>query len=217
MISSAQPAVPNAQPPLAPMTRGRDKDEVISNSRSTSPSKKHIKDPYTSLDLFGQEKADPNQRGSSPGAIPPRKSAKPPPREMSELFAAGHEDNEPAPPGSPKKDNVLPVIAPKAKGTGGQNYQPPRLFDPEPDSDSPVLYKSNPAKYHHFEFGDASEGDQFQHVKAPKTAETVVPLRPKTNKHASQWVRGHFPPFWVLISSSLPLINFSKLILKMSS
>jgi hypothetical protein len=170
------------------MTRGRDVDEVVGVTRSISPNKKHIKDPYTSLDLFGAEKADPNPRPSSPGAIAPRKSAKPPPREMSELFAAGHEDHEPGPPGSPQKENRSPVIAPKAKGTGGQNYQPSRLFDHEASEESPVLYKSHPAKYNHFDLGDASEVDQFQHATAPTPAANPVPMRAKTNKHASQWV-----------------------------
>jgi hypothetical protein len=170
------------------MTRGRDTDEVVSVARRASPNKKHIKDPYTSLDLFGAEKADPNKRGPSLGAIAPRKSAKPPPREMSELFAAGHEDHEPGPPGSPKKENRSPVMAPKAKGTGGQNYQPSRLFDFEPDRESPALYKSNPAKYDHFELGNASDADRFQHVKAPVAGENVIPMRAKTNKHTSQWV-----------------------------
>jgi hypothetical protein len=170
------------------MTRGRDMDEVVSDARSTSPNKKHIKDPYTSLDLFGPEKADPNRRGSSPGVIAPRKSAKPPPREMSELFAAGHEDYEPGPPGSPKKENRSPVIAPKARGTGGQNYQPSRLFDHEPSLESPVLYKSNPAKYNHFDLGAAPDADPFQHARAPVAAENAVPMRAKTNKHTSQWV-----------------------------
>ena len=111
---------------------------------------------------------------------------------MSELFAAGHEDNEPSPgkPASPKKEDMQPVIAPKAKGTGGQNYQPSRLFDPEPSSESPVLYKSNPAKYNHFDLGNTDEKDRFQHVGAPvaQAAGNAVPLRAKTDKHASQWV-----------------------------
>lgn len=170
------------------MTRGRDVEQVADVARSTSPSKKHIKDPHTSLDLFGAETADQSRAASSQGAIAPRASAKPPPREMSELFAAGHEDHEPGPPGSPKKENRSPVIAPKAKGTGGQNFQPSRLFEDGSSQESPALYKSHPAKYNHFELGDASEVDQVQHPKPPKATVNVVPLRPKTNKHASQWV-----------------------------
>ena len=190
LVSSASSATPNTQPPPAPTTRGRETDEVVKTSRSTSPSKKYIKDPYASLDLFGPEKTDSNRRGSQPVPIAPRASARPPPREMSELFAAGHEDNEPSPgkPASPKKEDMQPVIAPKAKGTGGQNYQPSRLFDPEPSSESPVLYKSNPAKYNHFDLGNTDEKDRFQHVEAPIATENVVPLRAKTDKHASQWV-----------------------------
>jgi hypothetical protein len=194
LISSARPAAAKAQRPTAPVTRGRDVDEAVHVSRSTSPNKKHIKDPYASLDLFGAEKADRSTAGSSEGAIAPRKSAKPPPREMSEIFAAGHEDHEPGPPGSPKKENRSPVIAPKAKGTGGQNFQPSRLFEHESSQESPVLYKSHPAKYNHFELGDASEVDPFQHPQPPKTTMNVVSLVAKTNKHSSQWVRTFSSP-----------------------
>jgi hypothetical protein len=191
LISSVSSAIPNVQPPPIPPTRGREIDEVAKTSRSTSPSKKYIKDPYASLDLFKPEKTDSDQREPQPVAIAPRASARPPPREMSELFAAGHEDNEPSPgkPESPKKENAQPIVAPKAKGTGGQNYQPSRLFDPEPSSESPVLYKSHPAKYNHFDLGDADEKDPFQHVSAPTTTRNAVPMRAKTNKHASQWVK----------------------------
>jgi hypothetical protein len=188
LISSARTATAKAQPPVAPITRGRDVEQVADVARSTSPNKKHIKDPYASLDLFGAEKADQGKAASSHGAIAPRASAKPPPREMSELFAAGHEDHEPGPPGSPKKENRSPVIAPKAKGTGGQNYQPSRLFEDESSQESPAFYKSHPAKYNHFELGDASEVDHVQHPKPPKATVNVVPMRAKTNKHASQWV-----------------------------
>ena len=190
LISSVRTAVPKAQQAPAPTTRVRDVDGIVSNFRSTSPEKKHIKDQYASLDLFRAENTDSNRRGPSTGAIAPRKSAKPPPRQMSELFAAGHEDNEPGPSGSPKKENMPPAMAPKAKGTGGQNYQPSRLFDHEPDPESPALYKSNPAKYNHFDLGNGQDEDpdHFQHAKSPKAAETVMPLRARTNKHASQWV-----------------------------
>ena len=190
LISSARATFPKVQQAPAPMTRSRDMDEIVSNSRSTSPNKKHIRDPHASLDLFGPENVDPNRKGAAPGAIAPRKSAKPPPRQMSELFAAGHEDYEPGPPGSPKKESVASAVAPKTKGTGGQNYRPSRLFDHDPDPESPALYKSNPAKYDHFDLGNGQEEEQdhFQHSKAPRAAEKVVPLRARTNKHASQWV-----------------------------
>lgn len=107
---------------------------------------------------------------------------------MSELFAAGHEDLEPGTPGSPKKEIRAPVVAPKAKGAGGQNYQPSRLFDHEASPESPAPYKSHPAKYNHFELGEEPDAEQYQHVKAPTALENVVPLRAKTDKHASQWV-----------------------------
>lgn len=206
LISSAHSVSAKAQQQVGSTTRGRDADEVTQIARSSSPNKKHIKDPYASLDLFGAEKAEPDKRGPLSGAIAPRKSAKPPPREMSELFAAGHEDLEPGRSGSPQKENRSPVVAPKAKGTGGQNYQPSRLFDYEPSLESPAHYKSDPAKYNHFELGDASEADQFQRVGAPTPTANVVPLRAKTNKHASQWVSlsSPFLPRELALSVFLP-------------
>ncbi len=169
-------------------------DEVPVTTRSESPNKKHIKDPYTSLDLFGPEKENANNRISQPGAIAPRQSAtqaaprqsaRPPQREMSELFAAGHEDYEPGRPKSPlKKENQASVVAPK--GGAGKHYQESRLFSEEPSTEAPPLYKSNPAKYNHFDLGDAPEKDHFQHAKSP-LSENAIPMRARTNKHASQW------------------------------
>jgi hypothetical protein len=100
---------------------------------------------------------------------------------MSELFAAGHEDHEP---GSPKKLPTEPVIAPK--GAGSQKFSAPRLFADDPDEPAAVGYKSNPAKYNHFDIGDPNEEDSFQHhEEAPKPK--TIPMRAKSNKHNSQW------------------------------
>lgn len=147
-----------------------------------SPSKKHIKDPYASLDLFSPRAVDENQPFAAPNAVAPRASARPPPREMSELFAAGHEDHEP---GSPKKVPVEPVIAPK--GAGNQKFAAPRLFSDDPNEPTAVGYKSNPAKYNHFDLGDADEDDPMQYRETTPKPRAAVPMRPKTTKHSSQW------------------------------
>jgi hypothetical protein len=169
-----------------PITRGRDtNDSPAAPARSFSPSKKRIQDPHTSLALFAGQDKDENSRKSQPAIIAPRASAKPAERDYSELFAAGHEDYEPQKDGSssPKKAYGQPVIAPK--GAGASKFQQSRLFDVDATEDLPARYKSNPAKYNHFDLGEASEHDHFQH--ANPASNKTVPMRAKTNKHLSQW------------------------------
>lgn len=166
--------------------RGRDANGRETTARSMSPSKKHIKDPYASLDLFEPQKE--NRPGSHAQVIAPRASARPPPRDMSELFAAGHEDYAPSPDktASPRKIGRESVVAPK--GAGSQKFLPPRLFEEDPDVKSPLGVKSNPAKYNHFDLGEATDNDPLQY-KSPQRAAAPgqIPMRPKTNKHQSQW------------------------------
>jgi hypothetical protein len=191
LIKSSSNAAPIPQAPATSPPRGREMEPapVAPASRSMSPNKKHIKDPHTSLDLFGTVKNDENRNPlSMPVPIAPRASAKPVQRDMSELFAAGHEDYEPSAElgGSPKKEVKWDPIAPK--GAVSKKFQPSRLFDDTPDADSPVGYKSNPAKYNHFSLGNIDEHDPMQH-KTGLTPDHVepAPLRAKTNKHLSQW------------------------------
>jgi len=102
---------------------------------------------------------------------------------MSELFAAGHEDHEP---GSPKKAPVnAPVTAPK--GRSQQKFAPSRLFGDDPDEPAAVPYKSNPAKYNHFDIGEATEHDPMQHYDSPPKPKAAVPFRGKSAKHGPQW------------------------------
>ena len=186
-------SVPTSTVRAAAPSRGRNTTENdplsppahASPVRSMSPSKKHIKDPHASLNLFEPQKQD--ERSVLPAPVAPRASAKPPPRDQSELFAAGHEDYDmdPSRPGSPKKDFSVPVMAPK--GGGAQKFQAPRIFEEETEAASPVLYKSNPAKYNHFELGDAPDSDHFQPAKSSVSENVPIPLRAKTNRHLSTW------------------------------
>lgn len=167
------------------LNRGRGMDEGSTASRSISPSKKRIQDPHSSLALFFERSGEENPRKAQPAMIPPRDSAKPAEREYSELFAAGNEDCEPDQDGSssPKKPFAQSVIAPK--GAGASKFQPSRLFEENDKEDIPRKYQSNPAKFNHFELGEAEEHDHFQHAKAVTTKN--VPMRATTNKHLSQW------------------------------
>jgi hypothetical protein len=168
-----------------PVTRGRDTNDSATASRSVSPSKKRIQDPHASLALFTEQASEENTRKPQPAMIAPRASARPADRDYSELFAAGNEefDDRPGSPSSPKKSYTESVVAPK--GAGGSNYKPSRLFDQDASENLPAKYKSNPAKYNHFDLGESADQDDFQHAKPSTTKD--APLRPKTNKHLSQW------------------------------
>ena len=181
LISSSSMAAP-AVPAMPSSPRGRVEHQSLASSRNTSPSKRHIRDPHASLDLFSPKPADENERVLSPNAVAPRASAKPAPREMSELFAAGHEDNEP---GSPKKIPTEPVIAPKAGSN--QKFAASRLFSDDKGEPAAVGYKSNPAKYNHFDLGDPDDYDAFQHQEPDAKPKSTVPLRGKPNKNNPHW------------------------------
>ena len=190
LISShaAAPGAVAAAPPHSP--RGRNTNGGSEQPvRSMSPNKKHIKDPYTSLDLFESQKQKENRIDSLPPVVAPRASARPPQREMSELFAAGHEDYEPSPErgGSPRKEHRESVIAPKGTGVHPKFFTA-RVFDQHSDENGPAKYKSNPAKYNHFDIGDADDNDPLQFKSPPPGGVSgMVPMRPRTTKHQSQW------------------------------
>ena len=164
--------------------RGRSNQENGHDDRAPSPSKKLVKDPYTTLDTFFTNPEEQGGAGSGNHVIAPRaESFKPPPRDMSELFAAGHEDNEP---GSPKKSSATPVMAPKAGSK--DKFRPVRLFEDEDEKVvSPKIYKTNPARYDHFDIGDEMENDHFQHKSGGKPVSKAAPLVSRTGKHTSQW------------------------------
>ena len=202
-------------------------DENEAPARNPSPSKKYARDPHTSLDAFWHEKPDENQALSPASNVvpvatrtsarpPPREmselfaagnedykqptssaaapannrlSTRPPPREMSELFAAGHEDLEPsaANGGSPKKSYATTALAPK--GAGSQRFQPNRIFSDDENTKTPSAsgYKTNPARYNHFDLGDADDNDSFQHRASGTGQAANIPMRARTDKGQSQW------------------------------
>jgi hypothetical protein len=187
LIASSKAEAPTPRPASPTSPRGRATENGSSfAARNASPTKKHIRDPYASLDLFGPARTDENQPGaSSTHVIAPRASAKPPPREMSELFAAGHEDLEDKP-GSPKKSYAEPALAPK--GAGSRKWGEVRVFEKDDNTPDPKIYKTNPARYNHFDLGDTDEHDPMQHRQPAKNQPmSDVPMRAKTDKHGSQW------------------------------
>jgi hypothetical protein len=100
-------------------------------------------------------------------------SAKPPPREYSELFA-GADEGSPSPSAisSPQKERI------QKKGGAGKNFTN-RLFENEEPAATPLGVKTNSKKYNHFEFGDNEDNEA-----TPKGHEAS---RPNKSKHQSQW------------------------------
>lgn len=171
----------NPAPTLSPHGRSRN------NERSASPSKKYIRDPHASLNLYEEQQEE--RIPSAPNAVAPRESARPAPRDMSDLFAAGHEDYETkGPDGSPKKSAKEVVIAPK--GAAHKRFQPSRVFEEEVRAKPErQIYKTNPARYNHFDIGDADDNDTFQH-RDENAKRQDVPIRPKAGpqqRNTPQW------------------------------
>lgn len=135
-----------------PSTASRGADEVSVTSRSRGSTNNAMNDPHASLSLFQNRSVVDEEDSQQPiRPIAARvQSAKPPPREYSELFV-GEGSGSPSP--SPHKT--------LAKGGSGKNFKASRLFDEgEEDMESPVKgagIKTNPHKYEHFTFGDNDE------------------------------------------------------------
>lgn len=144
-------------------------------TRSSRGNSNVTRDPHASLSLF--QPREQNQEVAYPKSVAPRASARPPPRDMSELFVGSDDEGEKAPPpqqvASPAKKNGIP-----AKSGAGKNFQPIRLFDEDdgPTPKKPSPEKANPKKYNHFEFGDGEE--------APNAGR---PTSSSRSQHQSQW------------------------------
>ncbi|KAJ4287968.1 hypothetical protein N0V90_011983 [Kalmusia sp. IMI 367209] len=140
-------------------------DRPIGSRRSTNNA---MNDPHASLSLFEPRRVDEEGEFEAHPIASRAQSAKPPPRELSELFVGGEASTP-----TPKNGPGIPV-----KAGGGKNFKPNRLFD-ETDEEpvpTPMSVKTNAKKYDHFEFGEGED--------TPKARETS---RPTNKKHQSQW------------------------------
>lgn len=177
----AQPESAPASRPSTASTAARGADEVsiterpFSSRRSTNNA---MNDPHATLSLFQPRDVNQDSASGSQPIAPRAQSAKPPPREYSELFV-GEEPPSPSPandPLSPQKRGI------PAKSGAGKNFKPNRLFEEteeEKVAPTPRGVKTHATKYNHFEFGDGDED------ATPKVRETA---RPATkSKHLSQW------------------------------
>ncbi|KAL2363558.1 hypothetical protein RJZ56_003558 [Blastomyces dermatitidis] len=134
----------------------------------SSPSKRITKDPHTSLSLFEPRSPPPEERPVS-GAS--RGSAKPPPRDLGELFVGSDAESTPTRKFSRpvRNDDVI-----ASKGGGGDMYRPSRLFVDEDEGKrveqedkKTVVKKTHSSKYSHFEFGETPHPRPTTKPQAP--------------------------------------------------
>jgi hypothetical protein len=164
-----------------PSTAARGPDEVSIAERPITSSRRStnnaMNDPHATLNLFQPHETNLEETSESRPTAPRMQSAKPPPRDLSELFVGEDATSlSPANVSSPQKHGA------RAKAGAGKNYQANRLFeDTEEDgvAATPMSsIKTNAKKYQHFAFGDEDEA-------TPKGQEA---LRPSTrSQHASHW------------------------------
>jgi hypothetical protein len=141
---SSKPSRP-AEQPAAP----RNTSEVpIRGGRHNRESVSVTGDPHASLALFNER--DPNEdNGSYAGPKhSTRSSARPPPRDYTELFGegGGNDDNRP--------------LSPNKKTGAGKNFSEIRLFnqdEPPAEPSSPERKRTYSQKYEHFAFGDGED------------------------------------------------------------
>lgn len=126
-----------------------------------------------------------SQEGESlPAVVAPRASAKPTPRDYSELFAGDEEDDVASPGKARRERSVSPAKSIAPKGGAGKNYQPSRLFENDENSPAPKpnqresMYRPNPKKFNHFDFDDGSN---------PQETPIFHQSRQGKAKGASQW------------------------------
>jgi len=134
--------------PSTAVSRGADDVSVASRSRGSTQTATH--DPHASLSLFQPRQVSDEASHNAQPIAPRAQSAKPPPREYSELFV-GENTGSPSP--------LVEKIP--AKAGSGKHFKASRLFDEETEEDriaaTPRGIKTDAKKYKHFEFGDGED------------------------------------------------------------
>ena len=187
-----------------PISDGQDQIKLIANSvksagklsgnpvpaqedgglqKSRGNSNNVTRDPHASLSLFAPRERNTNE--AQPGVVPPRASAKPPPRNYHDLFVGNESDQSPASPTkdfAEARDSFASPTVGIAKGGAGKNFAQSRLFDRDDVSESTVRPSPNkplnPNKYQHFAFADGSDEQDAPQNFNPKGGKS---------KHGSQW------------------------------
>ncbi|KAH7031165.1 uncharacterized protein B0I36DRAFT_349280 [Microdochium trichocladiopsis] len=145
--------------------------------RARTAGNRPIRDPH---ELFAHK---PEEDQSIESIISP-KAGGTRPRQRSFTEILGDEPGSPSA-GRDRSESSTRAVAPKIGA--GKNFQAQRLFDENEDheeSDSNEsspnrFYRPHPAKFNHFEFGDATDpSDAVENISNPN---------PKKTKHTSQW------------------------------
>ncbi|PGH12732.1 hypothetical protein AJ79_04093 [Helicocarpus griseus UAMH5409] len=200
LINSSVSAAARSSTAISSPASQADKRSVTtsaSNASFASPSKKFGRDPHASLSLFEPHSPPPEER---PMSVTSRSSAKPPPRDLSELFV-GDDDDESTPTKAPQS----PRKAPKAGA--GHSYKPSRLFMEDDEEEQKAEQEktrtpfkpTNAKKYNHFEFGETPHPGSTAKPNAPshfEFGESEPPVsKPKQDKvkQASHFEFGEAP------------------------
>ncbi|KAG9238256.1 hypothetical protein BJ875DRAFT_63077 [Amylocarpus encephaloides] len=143
-------------------------------------------DPHASLSLFAPRQKNP--LADQPAVVVnQRSSARPPQRDMGELFVNG---DSLSPPSNDSARDRSESPSKFAKAGASKNYAPSRLFDPEEEDEntshvkpenspgSKNAYRSNPKRYEHFDMAGGQVEQEFHNEK---------PLKEVHAKHGSQW------------------------------
>ncbi|KAL1794667.1 hypothetical protein ACET3X_006483 [Alternaria dauci] len=162
--AAAQPEPSASSRPSTSASRGV--DEVSISDRSRRSTNNAMNDPHASLDLFAPRQVDQEEHHSPGPSVPRAQSAKPPPREYSELFA-GADAGSPSP--SPQR---IP-----GKAGSGKHYKANRLFEEGEDEHpvAPMSVKTSSKKYDHFTLGEGEE--------TPKVRDTSRPSKHDQNRN----------------------------------
>lgn len=151
LIKSSASSVQNGSAPQTSSAPSARNDKVVITNRSAhgthgAPGNEYDQDFHTRLfDTSAGAVHESGRLNSPPIAV--RNSAKPGPRQMSEIFPDGSS--------SDRVDGI------KAKAGSNKNFAANRLFDQDHHqaSPSPERKKAHPTKYNHFEFvSDADQG-----------------------------------------------------------
>ena len=135
-------------PPTSGVSQTRDRGISNASNGSTSSSIRPTPDPHSTLSLFAPREQE-QLAEIKPAVIPPRNSAKPPPRDLGDLFISSDGESN----GNKTEEVILPKTP--AKFSRGRNYD---FLDDDshesPPDNSGRGVKPDPKKYNHFEMSD---------------------------------------------------------------
>lgn len=155
---------------------------------STPVGKRRIRDPYAAESLTDLLSPDKNDRTEPVRAPRAAASARPPPRNLDDLFVADADVPTEAERRSASPSKPGPV-APKAGA--GRNYQGNRLFDDDETvarearegGHHQIAYRTNPNRFNHFELGGDNSEREIQDKPAGGRTKS---------QHTTQWAFDDF-------------------------